>query len=208
MFQVLKEAGSPAPAGQMTVTRSEGRDGGATARDRRARRAVATARDRRTDRRWPARDPRYATEGHADMYQLTRWGREVRVHGGRARSLLTARRGEQFVEYRADRALDVGQGGLDVVDLGAIRPGASIERPARRCLLDRVVADVAVVDVQGHPVIDREVAPIDHRHDVALLDRAVARSAHYVARPIRPLRARPAASELTTALFSVHQRRR
>lgn len=47
---------------------------------------------------WPSKDPRYDTQGHGEIFQLTRWGRQVRARGADGRELVAARRrlGESF----------------------------------------------------------------------------------------------------------------
>jgi hypothetical protein len=41
---------------------------------------------------WPPQDPQYTSSGFGEMFQLTRWGRQVRARGHDAPALLSARR--------------------------------------------------------------------------------------------------------------------
>ncbi len=58
---------------------------------------------------WPPKDPRYEREGHGEMFQLTRWGREIRGRGTEGSKLVSARRrlGVELHPQLAGRLRDV-----------------------------------------------------------------------------------------------------
>jgi len=107
--KLLGEAAPTAPVGQITYNTSDGR----IHANPKAAMALAEAWQRLVldglivD--WPPKDPRYNTEGHGEMFQLTRWGREIRDHGTEGSRLVSARRrlGVELHPQLAGRLRDV-----------------------------------------------------------------------------------------------------
>lgn len=73
---------------------------------------------------WPPKDPQYTSSGFGEMFQLTRWGRQVRARGDGAPALLSARRrlGVELHPLLADRLRDsVAVGDFEQAALTALR---------------------------------------------------------------------------------------
>ena len=68
---------------------------------------------------WPSKDPRYDTQGHGKMFQLTRWGRQVRDRRSDGGELVAARR-RLGVELHPRLAARV----RDAVSVGAFEQAA------------------------------------------------------------------------------------
>ena len=124
LFEVLNESRPRHPAGSMTVTHSD-----ALMQEHPAAVMSLVEGWQRlvldgllVD--WPPKDRQYTTEGHGEMYQLTRWGRQVRGRGGDGSALIAARRrlGVELHPHLAGRLRDaVSVGAFEQAALLALR---------------------------------------------------------------------------------------
>jgi uncharacterized protein (TIGR02391 family) len=85
---------------------------------------------------WPARDPAYPGPTQGDVFQLTRWGREVRRHGDRGRSALVARR-RLGVDLHSQLAAKV----REVIAVGAFEQAALIGLRAIEARVRKLTGD-------------------------------------------------------------------
>lgn len=70
---------------------------------------------------WPPEDPQFGTKGFGEMFQLTRWGRQVQVRGADGAALIAARR-RLGVDLHPDLAARV----RDLVAVGAFEQAALV----------------------------------------------------------------------------------
>jgi uncharacterized protein (TIGR02391 family) len=85
---------------------------------------------------WPPTDPQYPNNGRGDVFQLTRWGHQVRAQGERGGALLSARR-RLGVELHPQIATRV----RDAVAVGAFEQAAIIALRAIEARVRDLVGD-------------------------------------------------------------------